>query len=281
MSEMEKREEISRYDSMSTEELQEILRKHAHGELDTEPDTDELFEIMEVLSARRQQQEPQAFRSDEEALTEFRQHYMPKEKEDVKPKVIRFPNRMLKTVAAVLAVVIMFAVGTSITAKAFHVDIWSRFANWTKEIFQFTDQPQGTEPKNPEKEYNAELKSLQDALNDEGVKDNLVPTWMPEGYKNKDLKVLRTPRALNINASYEYNDERLIIKITQTIGVQAPQVEKNDDLLEVYTVDGVEYYIFSNTETLQAAWSIEEFECIIIGEISLEEMEKMIDSVSK
>lgn len=281
MSEMEKREEISRYDSMSTEELQEILRKHAHGELDTEPDTDELFEIMEVLSAKRQQQEPQAFRSDEEALAEFRQHYMPKEKEDIKPKVIRFPNRMLKTVAAVLAVVIMFAVGTSITAKAFHVDIWSRFANWTKEIFQFTDQPQGTEPKNPEKEHNAELESLQDAIGQEKITENLVPTWMPNEYKSKNLQVVRTPRVLNISAVYEKDGSELIIKICQTVGVQAPQVEKNDDLLEVHTVDGVEYYIFSNTETLQAAWSIGEFECIIIGEISLEEMEKMIDSVSK
>ena len=279
MSEMEKREEISRYDSMSTEELQEILRKHAHGELDTEPDTDELFEIMEVLSARRQQQEPQAFRSDEEALAEFRQHYMPKEKEDVKPKVIRFPNRMLKTVAAVLAVVIMFAVGTSITAKAFHVDIWSKFANWTKEIFQFADLPQGTKPGNPEKEYNAELKSLQNTLAEHAIKEKLVPTWMPEGYISKDLQIMRTPRVRNISATYEKNDERLIIKIRQTIGVQAPQVEKNDDLLEVYVVDGVKYYIFSNTETLNAAWSIGEFECIITGKITLEEMKKMIDSI--
>ena len=281
MSEMEKREEISRYDSMSTEELQEILRKHAHGELDTEPDTDKLFEIMEVLSARRQQQEPQAFRSDEEALAEFRQHYMPKEKEDVKPKVIRFPNRMLKTVAAVLAVVIMFAVGTSITAKAFHVDIWSRFANWTKEIFQFTDQPQGTEPKNPKKEHNAELESLQDAIGQEKITENLVPTWMPNEYKSKDLQVVRTPRVLNISAVYEKDGSELIIKIRQTIGVQAEQVEKNDDLLETYTIDGVEYYIFSNTETLQAAWSIGEFECIVIGEITLEDMKAMIDSIRK
>ena len=281
MSEMEKREEISRYDSMSTEELQEILRKHAHGELDTEPDTDELFEIMEVLSARRQQQEPQAFRSDEEALAEFRQHYMPKEKEDVKPKVIRFPNRMLKTVAAVLAVVIMFAVGTSITAKAFHVDIWSKFANWTKEIFQFTDLPQGTEPKNPEKEYNPELKSLQDALNDREITEKLVPTWMPNEYKSKDLQVARTPRVLNISAVYEKDGSELIIKIRQTIGVQAEQVEKNDDLLETYTIDGVEYYIFSNNANLQAAWSIGEFECIIGGNITLDEMKMMINSISK
>ena len=279
MSEMEKHEDISRYDSMSTQELQEILRKHAHGELDTEPETDELFEIMEVLSVRRQQNEPQAFRSNEEALAEFRQHYMPKENEESKSKVIKFPNHILRTVAAVLVVVLIVTLGTSVTVEAFHVDIWGKFANWTKEIFQFTDNPQGTTAANPEKDYNAELKSLQDALNDEEIKEKLAPTWMPEGYKSKDLQVMRTPRVLNISATYEKNDERLIIKIRQTIGVQAEQIEKNDDLLEVYVVDGVEYYIFSNTETLQAAWSIGEFECIIGGKITLEEIKTMIDSI--
>ena len=277
MSELNKCAEFSHYDSMTTEELQEILRKHANGELQTEPDTDELYYIMEVLARRREEENPQAFRSDEEALAEFRKHYMPKEKKAA--KVIKFPSRALKAVAAVLAVVIVFAVGTSITAKAFHIDIWSKFANWTKEIFQFTDLPQGTKPENPEKEYNAELKSLQNTLAEHAIKEKLVPTWMPEGYISKDLRVVETPRVRNISATYEKNDERLVIKIRQTIGVQAPQVEKNDDFLEMYVVDGVEYYIFSNTETLQAAWSIGEFECLMIGKITLEEMKKMIDSI--
>ena len=280
MSEMEKREEIFRYDSMSTEELQEILRKHAHGELDTEPDTQELFEIMEVLSVRRQKLEPEAFCADEEAYAEFCEHYMPKEDKETPPKVIKFPKRVLKTVAAVLAAVLILAVSTSITAEALQIDIWGKLANWTKEIFQFTDMRDGTMATNPEKEYNAELKSLQDALSQEGVTEKLVPTWMPEGYKSKDLQIMHTPRVLNISAVYEKNELELIIKIRQTIGVQAPQVEKNDDFLEKYVVDGVEYYIFSNTETLQVAWSIGEFECIIGGKITLEEMKKMIDSIN-
>lgn len=279
MSEMEKREEISRYDSLSTEELQEILRKHAHGELDTEPDTDELFEIMEVLSVRRRQQEPQAFRSDEEALTEFRQHYMPKEKAEAKPKVIKFPNRFLRTVAAVLAVVLIVALSTSITAEALHIDIWGKFATWTKEIFQFTDEPQGTTAANPEKENNIELKSLQDALVQAGITEKLVPSWMPEGYISKDLQIMSSPRVCNVSAVYEKDGSELVINFRQTIGVPAHQVEKNDDLLEVYVVAGIEYYIFSNTETLQVAWSVGEFECQIIGKISVEEMKEMIDSI--
>ena len=58
MSELNKRAEFSYYDSMTTEELQEILRKHAHGELETEPDTDELYYIMEVLARRREEENP-------------------------------------------------------------------------------------------------------------------------------------------------------------------------------------------------------------------------------
>ena len=279
MSELNKRAEFSYYDSMTTEELQEILRKHAHGELETEPDTDELYYIMEVLARRREEEAPQSFRSDEEALADFRKNYMPKAEQTGRTNVVRFPNRAFRVAAAMLAIVLVLAVGTSVTAQAFHVDIWGKFATWTKEIFQFTDTPQGTTAPNPEQEYNAELKSLQDALNDNEVTERLSPTWMPEGYTSNDLQVMRSPRALNVYANYQKNDEELVIKIRQTIGVQAEQVEKNDDLLEVYVVDGVEYYIFSNTETLNAAWSIGEFECIITGKITLEEMKMMIDSI--
>ena len=279
MSELNNRAEYAHYDSLPTEELQEILRKHAHDELETEPDTDELYYIMEVLARRREEEDPQAFRSNEEALADFRKHHMPKVKQEGLAKANRFSNQAFKRVAAVFAIVVILTVGTSATAGAFNVDIWGKIASWTKEIFQFTDTLQGTTAPNPEQEYNAELKSLQDSLNDYKVVEKLVPTWMPEGYTNTDLKVLSTPRVLNVNAIYEKDGSELIIKIRQTIGVQAPQVEKNDDFLELYVVDGVKYYIFSNNAMLQAVWSIGEFEGLIAGKITVEEMKMMIDSI--
>ena len=279
MSELNKRAEFSHYDSMTTEELQEILRKHAHDELETEPDTDELYYIMEVLARRREEEDPQAFRSNEEALADFRQNYMPKAMQTDHTKVVRFPNRAFRVAAAVLAIVLILVVGTSVTAEAFQIDIWGKFATWTKEIFQFTDTFQGTTAANPEKDNSLELASLQAALDQHEILEKIAPTWLPNGYANKDLKVKESPRVRNINAVYEKDGSELIIKIRQTIGVQAPHVEKNDDFLEKYVVDGVEYYIFSNTETLQVAWSIGEFECIIGGNITLEEMKRMIDSI--
>ena len=279
MSEMDKHEDFSRYEHMTTEELQEILHQSAHNELGTEPDTQELYKIMEVLSVRRQNSDLPDFRSDEEAFADFCEYYMPKEKEEARPKEAKRPNRTLKTVAAVLAVVLILAVGTTVTVKAFRIDILGKIASWTKDIFQFSDSPQGEVPTEPEMENNLELKSLQDALAQQKITEKIVPNWLPEGYVYKDLTVNNSPKARMIHAIFENNDERLIIKIRQTIGVQANQVEKNDNLMEVYVANGVEYYIFSNTETLQAAWSIGEFECIIGGKITLEEIKLMIDSI--
>ena len=279
MSELEKREGLSRYDSMPTEELQEILLKHLNGELETEPDTQDLFEIMEVLSKRRQEENPQAFRSDEEAFAEFKQYYMPKEENvSVQPKKFRFPTRLLRTVAAVLAVVVILVAGMTVTAQAFHFDLWEKIASWTKEFFHFTDASGTNDPK-PDKTYSVEYDQLRGILEDYGIKEDIVPSWLPDGYKHKDIIIKNSPKVRSIQAVYENNNVELIISIRQTIGVPAHQVEKNEDLLEIYTANDIEYYIFSNTDSLQAAWSIGEFECQIIGAITVDEMKAMIDSI--
>lgn len=279
MSELEKREDLSCFDSMSTEELQEILRKHTHGELETEPDTQHLFEIMEVLSKRRQQQNPQAFRTDEEALAEFRKHYMPKESRTVtQHKATRYPSRLLRTIAAVLAVVLIVTAGTTITAKALNYDIWRKFANWTTEIFHFTNSnsPSLTEPS---KTVNVEFGHLREALASFGIEEDIVPSWLPNGYKHKDIMVMESPKTRSIHTIYENNNVELVISIRQTVGVPARQIEKSENLIEVYASDGVEYYIFSNNTELKAVWVIGELECIIAGYIAINELTAMIDSI--
>ena len=279
MSELEKREGLSRYDSMSTEELQEILRKHTHGELETEPDTQDLFEIMEVLSKRRQEQNPQAFRSDEEAFAEFKQYYMPKEENvSVQPKKFRFPTRLLRTVAAVVAIVLVLTVGMTVTANAFRFDIWGKIASWTKEIFHFSDIS-GPDVTEPEEDYPVEYEQLRAALAEYKIEESILPTWLPNGYKHKTIAVKASPKVRSIYATYENNNLELIISIRQTVGVPAKQVEKSDNLIEIHLANDVEYYIFSNNAKLQVVWIIGEFECMITGNISIEEMKEMINSI--
>ena len=281
MSEMNSRESYARYDDMTTDQLREILRKHAHGELEKEPDTEELFYIMEVLANRESENPEKQIKSTEEAYAAFVKHYAPEMAEDKQIPFLKrsaIATRWVKR-AAVIAIVCVALTTAAVSAKAFAPDLWGKFATWTKEIFRFESMNDGTEGQEPDLENNAELDSLRDAVAQHGVTEKVTPSWIPEGYVCVDVNANRTPKSLRITAIYEQKGEQLMVQIRQEFGSPPFQIEKNEDLIEIYTVDGVDYYIFSNNKTLQTAWVVGEFECMIGGNITLEEMKRIIDSI--
>ena len=281
MSEMNSRESYARYDEMTTEQLREILRKHAHGELEKEPDTEELCYIMEVLANRESANPEKQIQSTEAAYATFVKHYAPEMAEE---KPILFPKRRVGDArwmkrVAVVAIVCAALTTAAVSAKAFAPDFWEKIATWTREIFRFEDVTDGTEGKEPDKEANIELNSLLEVMARYEVPESMAPTWIPNGYMCISANGKKTPKALSISAIYEKDGEQLVVKIRKEFGSDPVQIEKNEDLIEIYTVDGVDYYIFSNYETLQTAWVAGEFECIISGKITLEEMKRIIDSI--
>ena len=112
MSEMKSRAEFAKYDAMPTEYLQEILRKHAHDELQVQMDMEELYYIMEVLADRKYDTSEQAAKETEDAYAAFRKHYMQKQAKK-KPLV----NGLLCCTAAIALVFVVFFVA-SISADA-------------------------------------------------------------------------------------------------------------------------------------------------------------------
>jgi hypothetical protein len=277
MSEMNGQKDYSRYDAMRTEQLREILRKHAHGELEIMPDTEELFYIMAVLESREKEKP----KSTEEAYETFVKHYAPKMAEK-KPipftKSSMVAARWMKRVA-VIAVIFATLTVAAVTAEAFVPDFWGKVGSWTKEFFHFEDVTNGLEVTEPDKENNAELNSLREALGQYGTVEKLMPNWIPQGYICVDLSANRSPKSLRITAIYERDGERLVIQIRQVFGQIPQQIEKSEDLIEIYSVDDTEYYILSNKQNLQAAWVVGEFECVIGGKITMEEMKRIIDSI--
>ena len=281
MSEMNSRESYTRYDEMTTDQLREILRKHAHGELEKEPDTEELFYIMEVLANRESENPEKQIKSTEEAYATFVKHYAP---EMAAEKPIPFykrstvATRWMKRVA-VVAIVCVVLTAAAVSAKAFAPDFWEKVATWTREIFRFEDATDGTEGQEPDKEDNQELDSLRKAMDQYKVPTDIAPNWIPTEYISVDIKTMESPKSCTILAVYEKDREQLIIQIRQEFGSDPFQIEKNEDLIEIYTVDGVDYYIFSNNKNLQTAWIVGEYECLIIGKLTLEDMKKVIDSI--
>ena len=281
MSEINSRESYPRYDEMTTEQLREILRKHAHGELEKEPDTEELFYIMEVLANNESENPKKQIKSTEEAYATFVKHYAPEMAEE---KPIPFfkrgtvATRWMKRVA-VVAIVFVALTTAAVSAKAFAPNFLEKVACWTKEFFCFEDVTDGTDGQEPDKEVNVELDSLWEAMDKHKVGTDLVPTWIPKGYVCTSVNAKETPKAISISVVYEKDGEQLIIQIRQEFGSDIFQIEKNEDLIEIYNIDGVDYYIFSNNESLQAAWVVEDYECYISGKLTMEEMKKIINSI--
>ena len=283
MSEMNSRERYPRYDEMTTQQLREILRKHAHGELEKEPDTEELFYIMEVLDERESENPEKQIQSTEEAYATFVKHYAPEMAEDSRKPIPFFGRgapaaRWTRWVAVVAIAAAVFG-AAAVSTKAFAPELWNKVATWTQEFFRFADGTDGTQGQTPDAENNLELDSLRDALGQHGVVEKVMPNWMPEGYTCVDVSANKSPKSLAITAMYAQEDNQLIIQIRQVFETKPQQIEKSENLIEIYSVDGVDYYIFSNNKTLQTAWVVGEYECVIIGKLTLEDMKKVIDSI--
>lgn len=281
MSEMNSRESYPRYDEMTTDQLREILRKHAHGELEKEPDTEELFYIMEVLADRESTNPEKQIKSTEEAYATFVKHYAPEmaeEKPVLFPKRGAVATRWMKRVAVVAIVCVALATA-AVSAKAFAPDFWEKVATWTREIFRFEDISDATEGQTPDMGNNVELDSLRDALELHGAVEKIVPNWIPDGYTCTGVNAKEIPKARSISAVYEKDGERLIIQVRQEFGSDPFQIEKNEDLIEIYNANGAEYYIFSNNDSLQTAWIVGDCECYISGKLTMEEMKRIIDSI--
>ena len=269
---------FSKYDEMSTEELEEILRLDAETTDGQESDVEELFYIMGVLADRKKKQ-GHTGNTAQEAYEIFKQHYMPEtDHDDPVPEQVQKPGKLalswmrgLVAAAAVIAIVVL----GSVTAKAFGVDIWKAVVQWTQETFHFGEWGD-TNPKET-----ASYTSLQEALADNEITDPIVPTWIPDGYQLEAVEVSHSPIKCTYRAKY-VNDERFIIITVQDHLDKYPvYVEQSEGLVEEYTLKGVTYYLFDNNQRTQAVWIIDSFECRITGELTIEELKIMIDSIVK
>ena len=278
-----KNERVDRHDAMSTEDLQAFLREDASKPMGEESDTAEVFYVMEILAKRRKAQS--GGKDPAEALESLKQNYY---KENETPYISESvpvarnqgnSGRWKRGLVAAVAVIFFLVIGNSITASALHFDLFAIIAKWTQETFHFGYAGQPDESFDPSPDYVHPCASLQEALDKRNVTIPLVPTWMPGGYTECDIKTADNPAQRHFFAKYQNGDKTIRIRITDYLDIHPAQVEQSDSLIEVYRSNGIDYYIFDNHDQLKAAWIIGNYECSISGPISVSEIKEMIDSI--
>lgn len=268
--------DFSKYDSMETEELEEILRLDAEAPEDHESDIELLFYVMGVLADRNRNTNITGNNA-QEAWESFQQNYMPKECLEFKPKKTSPWLRRLISTAAVLALVICIPV----TANAFSwKDAWDIIARWAKETFSFVSS-ENAEVNEPSPDENVEYVSFAQLLQKHNIPTNLVPTWVPDGFILERIEKDITPTQEIYRAYYTNGNIVLKIRIQTFLSEAFQKIEIGEDYAEIYTTAGIDYYIFDNADQIQAIWLNNAYECIISGDLSIDEIKKMIDSIEK
>ena len=123
--------------------------------------------------------------------------------------------------------------------------------------------------------------SLQEALDKGNVSISLIPKWIPDEFGLTAIRVEQTPAKKEYRAKYTNGEQVLRITVQDYLGEIPVYVEQSEGLIEEYEVSGVTYYLFSNYDNVKAVWIVDSYECYISGNVTIEELKMMIDSIEK
>lgn len=264
------------YEEMSTESLRQLLQEDASKPAGERRNDEDLFRVMDVLAKRRQAQGDS--RSPEEALASFKKYY---DTEDMAHETASGLKKHSHRIVAAAVVAAILIAGT-VTAGALKFDLWEPIAQWAQETLHLGYSGQDVRISDPESTKVVLSSGLQEVLYHYGIGASLAPTWLPEGYTENKIIIKETPQQTQFVAVYsnDGNDD-ILVWITNYLDSYPSQIEQSNTALEVYESNGIRYYIIENTEWLYTAWINGHFECCISGNVSLAEMEQIIDSIEK
>ncbi len=272
-----KQRDFSRYDALSTEELSEILRLDSETPEGNGLDIDTLLYITGVLAERKKT--TNTGKTAQEAWKSFQQNYL--DSEEICPAVteketpVKTRKSWVRRVIAAAAVLVLL-ISVPLTAKALNwEEIRETIIKWAKETFSFVmgdfDGPEA---------YNTrQYQSLQETLEQAGLPFDMVPTWIPEGYVLDRIDIDRTPVQREYVALYVKDKQFYNIRICFHIKSDPPKVEANENIIDTVITDNNEYYILSNNGLISAIWIQDSYECFISGDLTVDEMKQMINSI--
>ena len=269
--------DFSKYEAMSTEELEEILRLDAEAPEGAQSDTDLVLYILEVLASRRNNTNTTG-NTAQEAWESFQQNYMPEEHQ--KPVGTKKPVLWMRKLAAAAAVVALL-IFIPISACALSLEeMWDIFARWAKETFSFVSG-ESTEVSEPMSDDTRDFASLQELLQKGNCDPSIAPTWIPEGFALDKIEKDSSPMREIYTVRYMNGIDTILIQVSSYLSEDIRNHEIENDSVEIYTHNGIDYYIFENEGQLRAFWMVDSYECYISGDVSIGEIKMMIDSIQK
>lgn len=250
-------------------------------------DLDLIDALLQLLDEKAPLPEP--LETPEESLRKFKEKYGPlldlyaaeEEKKERKPRPVG--RRILRVAMAACFCVVMLG----IVAQASGIDLIGRFLEWHEETFVFHGQGSGQMVLEsvPEGEY----ASAEEAVAAYDITDPVVPKWIPARFGIQSVRVKDLEYFTDLTFRYVGdNDEKIVLKVyvsqndsgrndntTDTISEHTTSEEKPDP----YESHGIVFLLAQNNSQYRAIWETGACTCSINGDLTREEITRMIDSI--
>ena len=277
-------------EQLSTEQLEDILRADLASE-DQEND-EAVFHILEVLEKREKENPTGRLPDTDQAWQEFQKYYnipegegqslypirnnQEKRSTSVPTKTRRvFRPRKILVVAAVL--ILMF--GGMLTAQAAGVDVFGAIGRWTEEKFHFEITPASEDGTT---DY-----TFREASRKRGLPQSLIPTWYPKGFESSEpIDDSVEDYVDSVYCEYINKEENrsylaMVSRYFDSEAIAAAVYEKDDTEVEIYESKGRTFYIMSNLDSMTATWSDGILSIDIIGQLEVNQIKRIIDSIGE
>lgn len=193
--------------------------------------------------------------------------------EDEEPK--KKPRKRFGGMARI-AIIAAALAGFVITAHGAGFSILDALVEWTSDTIHYLTGYETNPEEAPEPVYT----SLQEVLDEYGVKEKLSPKVFPEDCEFVDASARQTKGMAVFSAEYNISGENMFISIRQVEIDLQPEVEKNDDEnVYIHIVNNIEHQITSDVKQTKAIWRNGSWECYVAGNVSKEDLVVMIDSI--
>lgn len=287
--------EYANLDQLSTEALESILRAHVESPEKHDEDYEYIEHIVEVIEQREREHPTGLLRNIDEAWAEFQTHYNTPEGEglslypcddvDQNEPVEEVPFKttgkrkldIMQRVSAIAAIIAAI-LGGMVVAQDAGLDVIGAIARWTDDVFHFTSEFYSAPTPTTIRNADAEGK-LQNTLETYGIEEEVVLLSTP-GLILKEVGVVENPQDCIITMTYEGDTTYLTYFIRYVpVGIKYSDSEKDTDIITVMEKNNVLHYLMSNNEVVTATWVNGNCECTMYGNISVDAMKDIINSI--
>lgn len=308
------RKDYSKYDKMSTESLEELLRLDAELPDGEGSDIDEILYISEVIAKRdREQPTGRYSEADVDAAWEtFQTKYLPyatdsrslydfdddepgstkaitpdRPSPSGKKRISARGRRRLGRLASIAAAIALLIGIMTVTAYAMGYDLWGVIAQWTKDTFTFVSVSKVNDAEESLTDAtlnNGEYADLQAALDAYKITEPLAPKWIPDGFRISEVVVNEnsSPDYVIFNTCYKADTKSIIVQIKMhhnQDNVSFTTWQKDDMNVDTIIISDCTFYTMQNAGRECAIWTNGPFECTINGNISSDELLKIVESI--